>query len=170
MCSFFICVWGWGGGGEVCPCFTAENWGQTLPKLSAGIKKGDRPCLNIVLGLKRGDRPCLNLVLGLKKGQTLIKLNAWIKKGDRSCLNLVHGLKRGQTLFKLSTGIEKRDRPCLNLMLGLKKGDRPCLNLVLGLKKGTDLHLTPITAFAKKICESKKSQKKMCLFFIERSL
>ncbi|MDY5918252.1 MAG: hypothetical protein SPJ55_07575, partial [Treponema sp.] len=39
MCSFFICVWG-GGAGEVCPCFTAENWGQTLFKHCAGIEKG----------------------------------------------------------------------------------------------------------------------------------
>ena len=63
MCSFFsVCGEGEGGGevcpcfreGEVCPCFTAENWGQTLFKLNAGIKKGDRSCLNLVLGLKRG--------------------------------------------------------------------------------------------------------------------
>ena len=87
MCSFFICVWGWGGGGEVCPCFTAENWGQTLFKLGAWIENGDRPWLNIVLGLK--------------KGQTLFKLNARIKKG-------------GQTLFKLGAWIEKGDRPPFN--------------------------------------------------------
>lgn len=31
---------GEGGGGEVCPCFTAENGGQTLFKHCAGIKKG----------------------------------------------------------------------------------------------------------------------------------
>ena len=69
MCSLFICVWG-GGAGEVCPCFTAENWGQTL-----------------------------------------FKLGAWIKKG-------------------------------------------------------TDLHLNPITAFAKKMCESKKKVKKKCVYFL----
>ena len=69
-------------------------------------------------------------------------------------------------LFVCGEGEQVRSVPVLQL----KIGDRPCLNLVLGLKKGTDLHLTPITAFAKKICESKKSQKKMCLFFIERSL
>ena len=35
----FVCVEG-EGGGEVCPCFTAENWGQTLFKLGTWIKKG----------------------------------------------------------------------------------------------------------------------------------
>ena len=78
-----------------------------------------------------------------------------LKIGDRPCLNLVLGLKRGQTLVKHCAWIEK--------------GDRPCLNIVLGLKKGTDLHLNPITAFAKKM-DGKKVKKKMCLFFIERSL
>ena len=51
------------------------------------------------------------------------------------------------------------------LNAGIKKGDRPCLNLVLGLKKGTALHLNPITAFAKKMCESKKVKKK-CVYFL----
>lgn len=74
-----------------------------------------------------------------------------LKIGDRPCLNLVLGLKRGQTLFKLGAWIEK--------------GDRPCLNLTLGLKRGTDLHLNPITAFAKKMCESKKVKKK-CVYFL----
>ena len=71
----------------------------------------------------------------------MFKLGAWIEKGDRPWLNIVLGLKKGQTLFKHCAGI----------------------------KKGTDLHLTPITAFAKKICESKKSQKKVkkkCVYFL----
>ena len=93
--------------------------------------------------------PVLQLKIG---GQTLFKHCAGIKKGDRPCLNIVLGLKRGQTLFKLSAWIEK--------------GDRPCLNLVLELKRGTDLHLNPITAFAKKMCESKKSHQKKCVYFL----
>ena len=56
----------------------------------------------------------------------------------------------GQTLFKLGAWIEK--------------GDRPCLNLVLELKRGTDLHLNPITAFAKKWVE--KKVKKKCVYFL----
>ncbi|MDY5918251.1 MAG: hypothetical protein SPJ55_07570 [Treponema sp.] len=46
----------------------------------------------------------------------------------------------------------------------IEKGDRPCLNLMLGLKRGTDLHLNPITAFAKKM-DGKKVKKK-CVYFL----
>lgn len=63
-------------------------------------------------------------------------------------------------MFKLSTGIEKGDRPCLNLALELKRG-QTLFKLGTGIKKGTDLHLTPITAFAKKI-----GGKKKCVYFL----
>ncbi|MDY4524054.1 MAG: hypothetical protein SPE03_03370 [Treponema sp.] len=80
----------------------------------------------------------------------MFKLGAWIENGDRPWLNIVLGLKRGQTLFKLNAS---------------KKGGQTLFKLSAGIKKGTDLHLNPITAFAKKICESKKKSKKNVFIF-----
>ena len=59
-------------------------------------------------------------------------------------------------------GEEVRSVPVLQL----KIGGQTLFKHYAGIKKGTDLHLNPITAFAKKMCESKKSHQKKCVYFL----